>query len=120
MIEWRRTAGGVEIAEFGDMTAVRFGQYIHVMRGGVMIDSFECERDPKYWFEQKYYRPEYTVTKYPDGGEVYVSEDEQRVAMVSSNRGRWWTEKGNGQGDSHGDEKSAIKQAIDYVNKETA
>jgi hypothetical protein len=123
MIEWRRTAGGVEIAEFEQYTAmVHADGYIAVFADGKQSDFRDCAdvANGKKWFEYHYCRPKYTVTRYPDGGEVYVSEDGQRVAMVSYHHGDWWYMRGGQRGYSGTRDVDARQHAIDYVSKETA
>lgn len=123
-INWRKTAGGVEIAEHEDMTAIVYlSGYVEVLRAGTCRETCRDYQSPhggKQWFEHKYCRPKYTVTKYPDGGEVYASEDGQRVAMVTMSNSMYWTELGNGAGEFQDDCESAVKAAIAYVSKETA
>jgi hypothetical protein len=125
MIEWRRTAGGAEIAEFEDMTCVLHGckgAEVLVLKGREVYDSgisFGSAEDAKRWFERERCRPKYTLTKYPDGGEVYVSEDGQRVAMVvrlHGDRNGWCVNAGDGQCRVGIDDSAARMHAEDYVS----
>lgn len=124
MIEWRKTAGGVEVADHLDMTAIAYTREarVEVFKAGRKIDGHSgvAYDAAKQWFEREFCQTKYTVTKYPDGGEVYVSEDGQRVAMVTMSDSMYWTERGNGAGEFQDDCESAVKAAIDYVSKETA
>lgn len=124
MIEWRKTAGGVEVADHLDMTAIAYTREarVEVFKAGRKIDGHSgvAYDAAKQWFEREFCRQKYTVTKYPDGGEVYVSEDGQRVAMVTMSNSMYWTERGDGAGEFQDDCESAVKAAIDYVSKETA
>lgn len=123
-INWRKTAGGVEIAEHEGMTAIAYTHEarVEVFKAGRKINGHSgvAYDAAKQWFEREFCRPKYTVTKYPDGGEVYVGEDGQRVAMVTMSDSIYWTERGNGDGEFQDDCESAVKAAIDYVSKETA
>jgi hypothetical protein len=130
MIEWRKTAGGVEIAEFGDITAVAYPSgKITVTKCGETGNSlsFYTATDAKKWFEDNFAKPKpattkhdtYTVTKYPDGGEVYVSEDGQRVAMVSCTNKLWYVNTGAGAWVQLAGVEFCRVEAIDYVSKET-
>lgn len=99
-IEWRKTAGGVEIAEHEDLTAIAYPceARVDVFRNCTHIDrsSNLSHETAKQWFEREYCQPKYTVTKYGDGGEVYASEDGKRVAMVTVLCGAWSLDRGDG------------------------
>lgn len=119
-INWRKTAGGVEIAEHEDMTCIVWGH------GGVVVarngDNSAQERycngldAAKEWFEHTCCQPKYTVTKYGDGGEVYASNDGKRVAMASVRPcGRSESLCGDGDGRLLYEAEKARQHAINYV-----
>lgn len=121
-IEWRKTAGGVEIAEHDSLTCVVYCGRVEVYRNGLEIDGcgFSDELYSKRWFEEKYCQPKYTVTKYGDGGEVYASNDGKLVAMVNrwhGDRNGWECSTGNGKCLTGIDEITATEKAIAYVTK---
>lgn len=98
-IEWRMTAGGVEIAEYEDMTCVVYQSgWVEIMKGGAWFHERDLHNTnaAKQWFEREYRQPKYTVTKYGDGGEVYASNDGKRVAMVTVLCGAWSLDRGDG------------------------
>lgn len=119
MIEWRQTAGGVEIAEHEDMTAIAYTYEarVEVFKAGRMIDGSSnlSHETAKQWFDREYCKPRYTVDKFEDCGEVYWSLDGKRVAMVGRYSEGWRALDGRGWLTTSPVQSDVVNEAIRYV-----